>query len=164
MGENDPKVFLEELNKEKKKIEKYIKQLEESIKINETNYLQNTLNGGNILRGWEHIFTSKSNKVNMGNQPKNRHISDNEKLFSQTFELDKNSLEEINTNEKNINQSSNNVTNNIKLDSPKANSTITNTNNHRHKKSIKQSLRLKRKRNNDNDSNQNDKSDIQKNS
>ena len=89
MEESDPKIFLEQLNKEKEIIEKYIKQLEESIIDNETKYLQSTVNGGNVLRGWEHIFTSKSNKIHMGNQIKKTHISNNEKLFSQTFDFDK---------------------------------------------------------------------------
>ena len=65
MDESDPKKFLEELQKEKRTIEKYIKQLEDSIIDNETKYLQSTVNGGNILRGWEHIFTSKSNKIHI---------------------------------------------------------------------------------------------------
>ena len=49
MEETDPKNFLEELLKEKKTIEKYIKKLEESIYDNETKYLQNTVNGGTYI-------------------------------------------------------------------------------------------------------------------
>ena len=110
MDESDPKNFLEELHKEKKTLEKYIRQLEESITDNETKYLQNTVNGGNILRGWEHIFTSKSNKIHMGNQCKKNHISNNERLFSQTFEFDKNTPEEIiNTTDKIITQTNTKV-------------------------------------------------------
>ena len=89
MEDIDPKVFLEELQKEKKIIEKYIKQLEDSIIDNETKYLLSTVNNGNILRGWEHIFTSKSNKINIGTQVKKTYISNNEKLFSQTFDFEK---------------------------------------------------------------------------
>ena len=167
MSENDPKIFLEELHKEKKTIEKYIKQLEESIYDNETKYLQSTVNGGNILRGWEHIFTSKSNKIHMGNQCKKTHISNNERLFSQTFDLDKNITEELsNTNDKIITQNTtNNInTNNIKNESPKNNTNLNITNNHKHKKQIRQSLGLKRKRNNlNNDLSQNDKSEGTKN-
>ena len=167
MSENDPKIFLEELHKEKKTIEKYIKQLEESIYDNETKYLQSTVNGGNILRGWEHIFTSKSNKIHMGNQCKKTHISNNERLFSQTFDLDKNITEELsNTNDKIITQNTtNNInTNNIKNESPKNNNTTNITTNHKHKKAIRQSLGLKRKRNNlNNDLSQNDKSEGTKN-
>ena len=120
MDESDPKKFLEELKEEKELIEKYIKQLQESIKDNETKYLQNTSNGGNILRGWEHIFTSKANKMNMGNPVKKTHISNNEKLFSQTFDFDKINDELLNHNEKHHNQSQsvsvNNSNTNLKLE------------------------------------------------
>ena len=171
MDESDPKKFLEELQKEKKTIEKYIKLLEDSIIDNETKYLQNTVNGGNILRGWEHIFTSKSKNIHMGNQCKKTHISNSERLFSQTFEFDKNIPEEIlNTNDKILTQSTttniNNNNNNIKMESPKNNGTTSINTNNKHKKPIKQSLGLKRKRNHNinNDINQNDKLDGQKNS
>ena len=160
MDESDPKNFLEELHKEKKTIEKYIRQLEESIIENEKKYLESTVNGGNILRGWEHIFTSKSNKIHMGNQGnKKNHISNNEKLFSQTFEFDKNSDEIINTTDKITTQNNtiNNNSNNIKIESPKSNNTSHITNNYKHKNTIKKSLGTKRKRNNNNDFSQNDK-------
>ena len=164
MGENDPKIFLEELHREKNAIEKYIKQLEESIYDNETKYLQSTANSGNILRGWEHIFTSKSNKIHMGNQSKKTHISNSERLFSQIFEFDKNIPEEIITTEKII--SNNNTTNsniNNKNESPKIISTINSNNNH--KKPIRQSLKLKRKRNSvNNELSQSEKLEGQKNS
>ena len=175
MDESDPKNFLEQLNKEKEIIEKYIKQLEESIKDNETKYLQNTVNGGNILRGWEHIFTSKSNKIHMGNQINNKkppHTSNSEKLFSQTFDFDKNIEEIINDNEKHhhvsqsvsVNTSNNNLKleeNNNKnisgsVNNINANGNVNKNTNHKHKKM----LSLKRKRNNINsESNQNDKQD-----
>ena len=164
MAENDPKIFLEELHKEKNTIEKYIKQLEESIYDNETKYLQSTANCGNILRGWEHIFTSKSNKIHMGNQSKKTHISNNERLFSQTFELDKNIPEELLTTEKLMSQNTTNNanTNNNKVESPKNNTSTNITTNHKHKKPIK--LSIKRKRNNiNNDLNQNEKLEAQKN-
>ena len=164
MGENDPKIFLEELHREKNAIEKYIKQLEESIYDNETKYLQSTANSGNILRGGEHIFTSKSNKIHMGNQSKKTHISNSERLFSQIFEFDKNIPEEIITTEKII--SNNNTTNsniNNKNESPKIISTINSNNNH--KKPIRQSLKLKRKRNSvNNELSQSEKLEGQKNS
>ena len=165
MGEVDPKTFLEELHKEKKTIEKYIKQLEESITENETKYLQSTVNGGNILRGWEHIFTSKSNKIHPNPKKGNNNISNNERLFSQTFEFDKNSEEIINTNDKIITQNNTiNSNNNIKNESPKnANNSNLNNNTHKHKKAIRQSLGLKRKRNNNVELNQVDKPE-QKNS
>ncbi len=104
----ESKIFFEELNKEKKAIEKNIKQIEDSIKDNEIKYLLNTFNVGNIFRGWEHIFTSKPNKLNIGIQVKKAHISNNEKLFSQIFEIQQENL--INNDNKN-----NNNCNNISL-------------------------------------------------
>ena len=172
MDESDPKTFLEELNKEKEIIEKYIKQLEESIIDNETKYLQSTVNGGNVLRGWEHIFTSKSNKIHMGNQIKKTHISNNEKLFSQTFDFDKINEESINNNEKHHHASQsvsmNNSNTNLKLEeNPNKNINSSNninniningnTNKQIHNRSKKF---LKKKRNNtNNETNQNDKQD-----
>ena len=97
----ESKIFFEELNKEKKAIEKNIKQMEDSIKDNEIKYLLNTFNVGNIFRGWEHIFTSKPNKLNIGIQVKKAHISNNEKLFSQIFEIQQENL--INNDNKNNN-------------------------------------------------------------
>ena len=164
MEESDPKFFLEELLKEKKTIEKYIKKLEESIYDNETKYLQSTVNGGNILRGWEHIFTTKSKNIHMGNQCKKNHFSNNERLFSQTYEIDKNITEEtsiINDKINNQTVSSSINNNNTKIESPKINTNSNITNNN--KKKTMKSLGIKRKRNNNSDLNQSDKLDGQKN-
>ena len=147
MEENDSKIFLEELQKEKKAIEKFIKQKEDSIKENEVQYLINTIDVGNIFRGWEHIFTSKSNKIHIGPQIKKAHISNNEKLFSQTFDFQ---LEESINNDnkhKNINHSSNNI---LKIDENKKINEIRNTNNHNNKRKInrfKSFIGVKRKGN-----------------
>ena len=163
MDESDPKIFLEELNKEKEIIEKYIKQLEESIKDNETKYLQSTANGGNVLRGWEHIFTSKSNKIHMGNQIKKTHISNNEKLFSQTFDFEKMNDELFNENEKHHHASqsvSMNVSNNKNI-SASLNASNININGNINKSSHNRNKKfLKKKRNNSNSEiNQNEKQD-----
>ena len=160
MEEVDPKIFLEELQKEKKILEKYIKQLENSIIDNESKYLLSTVNSGNILRGWEHIFTSKSNKLNIGIQVKKAHISNNEKLFSQTFELDK-GQEDINNHENKYISSHHTSNNNLRIDENKNNNGgyanantdgISNFNhggvNKKHKKSVKNFVGLKRNRNN----------------
>ena len=165
MDDVDPKIFLEELQKEKKIIEKYIKQLEDSIIDNETKYLLSTINNGNILRGWEHIFTSKSNKINITTQVKKSHISNNEKLFSQTFDFEK---YEENNNKEGKYISSNNINHNLRLDENKnlngANININvetggNVNhngiNKKHKKSVKNFVGLKRNRNNINLKNNN---------
>ena len=170
MGESDPKNFLDELKKEKEIIENYIKQLEGSIIDNETKYLQNTVNSGNILRGWEHIFTAKSNKNYMGNQVKKTHISNNVRLFSQTFDFDKYTEELNNENEKHhhISQSVSMHTsnNNLKLEEDNNKNAESGNVNHvngtankviiNHKN--KNFSRLKKKRNNINsENNQNDK-------
>ena len=130
MEETESKTFFEELSKEKKAIEKNIKQMEDSIKDNEIKYLLSTFNVGNIFRGWEHIFTSKPNKLNIGIQVKKAHISNNEKLFSQIFDIqqentinndNKNNLK-ANKNYKNLNgtlnengNSNNHITNKRKI-------------------------------------------------
>ena len=180
MDEGDPKKFIEELNKEKDFIIDKIKKLEESIKDNETKYLQDTVNGGNILRGWEHIFTTKSTKNYMGNQPKKTHISNAERLFSQTFEVDKNFDDLINDNDKHHHHISQSVSvhtsnTNLKLEensnkhvvgnvninniNVNGNNNIKTTN---HKKKM---VGIKRKRNiNNSESNSNDKQESQKNS
>ena len=163
MTEIDPKIFLEELQKEKKSVEKYIKQLENHIKQAETHYLESTANSGNILRGWEHIFTSKSNKIHVGSQYKKTHISNNERLFSQTFEFDKNILEEnLNNQEKTSNPSISTIKSVQKADSPR-NNVNGNVQNYKHKK--KTLTGLKKKRDNaTNDYGQNEKTSEQKNS
>ena len=144
MTEIDPNIFLDELQKEKKSVEKYIKQLETYIKQHETHYLESTANSGNILRGWEHIFTSKSNKIHVGNQYKKTHISNNERLFSQTFEFDKNNLEEnLNIQEKTSNPSISTIKSVQKTDSPH-NNVNGNAPNHKHKKKSLTGLKKKR--------------------
>ena len=174
MEDIDPKAFLEELQKEKKIIEKYIKQLEDSIIDNETKYLLSTVNNGNILRGWEYIFTSKSNKINIGTQVKKTHISNNEKLFSQTFDFEKYQDE---NNKEGKYLSSNNLNHNLRIEENKnISSNNLNTNveggnlnhngvNKKHKKSVKNFVGLKRSRNNSNlKANDNENKDEKKNS
>ena len=147
MDESDPKIFLEELQKEKKTIEKYIKKLEDSIYENETKYLQNTVNGGNILRGWEHIFTSKSKFPHNLSSVKRPRISNNERIFSQTsvnnFFLKEDAIMVINNMSKNrefgITSSQNNTLNNNQR-------IINNNSNNRNQKKIKQSLSIKKKK------------------
>ena len=181
MDENDPKKFLEELHKEKSLIMENIKKLEESIKDNETKYLTDTVNGGNILRGWEHIFTTKATKNYMGNQPKKTHISNAERLFSQTFEFDKNSDDLSNDNDRHhhhISQSASMHTSNTNLKLEENNNKHTtgnvnvnnvningNNNNKNGSRKKNKMIGIKQKRpNNNSDSNSNDKQESQKNS
>ena len=47
-------------------------------------YLEGTLSSGNILRGWDHFFTSKSKIPNAAiSSGKRIRISNNERVFSQ---------------------------------------------------------------------------------
>ena len=142
----ESKIFFEELNKEKKAIEKNIKQIEDSIKDNEIKYLLNTFNVGNIFRGWEHIFTSKPNKLNIGIQVKKAHISNNEKLFSQIFEIQQENL--INNDNKNNNNLRTNKNYKGLNGTSNENSNSNNYKNNKRKiKTFKSFIRLKKNRN-----------------
>ena len=142
----ESKIFFEELNKEKKAIEKNIKQIEDSIKDNEIKYLLNTFNVGNIFRGWEHIFTSKPNKLNIGIQVKKAHISNNEKLFSQIFEIQQENL--INNDNKNNNNLRTNKNNKGLNGTSNENSNSNNYKNNKRKiKTFKSFIGLKKNRN-----------------
>ena len=142
----ESKIFFEELNKEKKAIEKNIKQIEDSIKDNEIKYLLNTFNVGNIFRGWEHIFTSKPNKLNIGIQVKKAHISNNEKLFSQIFDIQQENL--INNDNKNNNNLRTNKNHKGLNGTSNENSNSNNYKNNKRKiKTFKSFIGLKKNRN-----------------
>ena len=143
----ESKIFFEELNKEKKALEKNIKQMEDSIKDNEIKYLLNTFNVGNIFRGWEHIFTSKPNKLNIGIQVKKAHISNNEKLFSQIFDIQQENI--INNDNKNNNNLKTNKNYKGLNGTSNENSNSNNYKNNKRKiKTFKSFIGLKRSRNN----------------
>ena len=58
--------------------------MEKYIYENETKYLEGTISSGNILRGWDHFFTSKSKIPNVAiSSGKRIRISNNERVFSQ---------------------------------------------------------------------------------
>ena len=144
---SESKIFFEELNKEKKALEKNIKQMEDSIKDNEIKYLLNTFNVGNIFRGWEHIFTSKPNKLNIGIQVKKAHISNNEKLFSQIFDIQQENI--INNDNKNNNNLKTNKNYKGLNGTSNENSNSNNYKNNKRKiKTFKSFIGLKRSRNN----------------
>ena len=150
----ESKIFFEELNKEKKAIEKNIKQIEDSIKDNEIKYLLNTFNVGNIFRGWEHIFTSKPNKLNIGIQVKKAHISNNEKLFSQIFDIQQENL--INNDNKNNNNLRTNKNYKGLNGTANENSNSNNYKNNKRKiKTFKSFIGLKKNRNINKESKQN---------
>ena len=60
MIEDSPEKFITLLKNKRYDVEKQLKKIDKIIYDNETKYLEETVNGGNIFRGWEHIFTSKS--------------------------------------------------------------------------------------------------------
>ena len=120
--------------------------MEDSIKDNEIKYLLNTFNVGNIFRGWEHIFTAKPNKLNIGIQVKKAHISNNEKLFSQIFDIQQENL--INNDNKNNNTKTNKNYKGVNGVSNEYTSSNNHNRNKRKVKTFKSFISLKRKGNN----------------
>jgi len=83
--EDKPKIFYEIASK-KSELEANLKKLEKSVYDFETKYLEVSNTCGNILKGWDHIFTLKS-KISTGVlQPtlKRTKFPFNERIFSQT--------------------------------------------------------------------------------
>lgn len=178
LSEVDPNKIIEELLKEREKITNSIKQIEKLISEYEKKYLENTINNGNIFRGWDNIFVTKTKTFHVGNLNKRTRISQNERLFSQIYGNEKNESEINNNIEKVLTQSSNNLSNKIIIETPSNNNRINvninggniiNGNNisHKHKKGSRNSLGTKRKRANNNENTNNngisDKKDEQKN-
>ena len=146
MNDDSPKKFISLLNNKRNEVENQIKKIEKIIYDNETKYLETTASGGNIFRGWEHIFTSKSKFPHNLNSIKRPRISNNERMFSQTSVnncfLKEDVVLAINNINKNrefgIPTSQNNINNNQRI--------INNNSNYRNKKKIKQSLSIKKKK------------------
>lgn len=68
-----------------KKVNELVNKLDKIIYNCETHYLEQTSSTGNILKGWEHIFTSKAKNFNLNNNSNKRpKISPLERLFSGT--------------------------------------------------------------------------------
>lgn len=143
MAEGKPNI-LDEMKNKKSKLEAQLEKLEKFIYDKETKYLENTISTGNILKGWEHFFTSKTKLPSRALQPGKRlRISNAERLFSQTsfnnmFLREDNALSNQ-QNEKTPSLWTNSNNNNILI--PK------NLNTHRRKKKISQSLSFKKKKN-----------------
>ncbi len=146
MNDDSPKKFISLLNNKRNEVENQIKKIEKIIYDNETKYLETTASGGNIFRGWEHIFTSKSKFPHNLSSVKRPRISNNERMFSQTSVnncfLKEDVVLAINNINKNrefgIPTSQNNINNNQRI--------INNNSNYRNKKKIKQSLSIKKKK------------------
>ena len=147
MNDDSPKKFISLLNNKRNEVENQIKKIEKIIYDNETKYLETTASGGNIFRGWEHIFTSKSKFPHNLSSIKRPRISNNERIFSQTsvnnFFLKEDAIMVINNMSKNrefgITSSQNNTLNNNQR-------IINNNSNNRNQKKIKQSLSIKKKK------------------
>ena len=87
MSENEKKIELSQIKSHLKKIDELKKRLNELIENCETHYLEETSGSGNILKGWEHIFTSKAKNCHINGMLKKSKVNDNERLFSQPLEL-----------------------------------------------------------------------------
>lgn len=115
-GENDdkPKIYYE-ISSKRNELESYLKKLEKSIYDCETKYLEGSQSTGNIIKGWDHIFTAKSKLSSTTAQSllKRTKFSNNERIFSQTS-FHNSSLKEdggVTNILKNVNMSSSNFEN-----------------------------------------------------
>ncbi len=85
--DNSKTNLLNELKQKKKNLEDYYRTLENQIINTEAQYLDNTVNLGNIIKGWEHALVAKS-KIPTQQQinPSNKKVkfSSQEKIFSQS--------------------------------------------------------------------------------
>ena len=79
-NENESKLLSEVANKISE-LESYKKKLDKSIYELETKYLENTQSCGNVIKGWDQFFTTKSK---IGGILKKTKFTFNERLFSQS--------------------------------------------------------------------------------
>lgn len=79
-NENESK-FLADVSNKISELESYKKKLDKGIYELETKYLENTQSCGNIIKGWDQFFTTKSK---IGGILKKTKFSFNERLFSQS--------------------------------------------------------------------------------
>ena len=71
--------LINEMKLKKAELEANILKIEKFIYDQETRYLESTVSSGNILKGWEHFFTSKTKIPNAAIATgKNPRISNNE--------------------------------------------------------------------------------------
>jgi len=105
--DNNKSNLLNELRQKKKSLEDYYRSLDNQITSIEAQYLDNTVNLGNVIKGWEHVLVAKS-KIPTQQQinPTNKRVkfSNQEKIFSQSsFPLFKKDENHILNNKRNIN-------------------------------------------------------------
>ena len=123
------------MQSKKSELESQIKKMEKFIYENETKYLEGTISSGNILRGWDHFFTSKSKIPNAAmSSGKRIRISNNERVFSQT------SFNNQFLKEENLMNSQSGFKSLGGNNNPNRNTLP-----HKHKKKITQSLSMKKK-------------------
>ncbi|KAL4468912.1 hypothetical protein ABPG72_009182 [Tetrahymena utriculariae] len=72
---------LQEKFDKRTQLEEELKSLEKNIYDLETQYLEETFNSGNIIRGWENYFTSTKQK-SIGATQKKVRINTNDRIFS----------------------------------------------------------------------------------
>ena len=86
-NQDDNNKILYEINQKKQEIKEDIDKIEKYIYDIETKYLEITQHNGNIIRGWEQTFNTKS-KINaqtiQNSLIKRQKFSSNERIFSQS--------------------------------------------------------------------------------
>ena len=138
----DKAKLIKEMKVKKAELETNILKIEKFIYDQETRYLESTVSSGNILKGWEHFFTSKSKIPNavIATGKKTR-ISNNERVFSQTS-FNNHMLKDENVSNVQVNNKSIHINNNNSSNQ----STRISVGVHKHKKKIEKSLGNKKKR------------------
>jgi hypothetical protein len=78
--------MLREIQDKKGEIELFLKKVEKGIYDFETKYLENTQSIGNVIKGWEQIFTAKSKLQTQStlNNIKKTKFSNSERVFSES--------------------------------------------------------------------------------
>jgi chromatin modification-related protein EAF6 len=86
LNENEERnKILNSIAQKKNEIESYLKTFDKYIYDAETKYLESTQNLGNVLKGWDQIFSTKPRSIPQTLNPtKKTKFSNNERLFSQT--------------------------------------------------------------------------------
>ena len=139
---DEKKNLIKEIQIKKAHLEKILENLEKFIFDKETRYLESTMSSGNILKGWEHCFTSKTKIPARTLQPGKRvRINPSERLFSQTT-FNNEFLKDDTPKLSPLHDKGSiwNSTNNSNMIAPKS------YNSHRRKKKITQSLSIKKKK------------------
>ena len=151
LNTDDKAKIIKEMKLKKAELEANILKIEKFIYDQETRYLESTVSSGNILKGWEHFFTSKSKIPNavIASGKKTR-ISNNERVFSQTsfnnHMLKDENVSNVQVNNKNSSIHINNTNNNNSSSNQSTRISVGGGGVHKHKKKIEKSLGNKKKR------------------